>query len=210
MSDYSEANRVFKAFWPEKAEATSAAIPAEEVVGEVGGTPTEQVEVGIEELNSEVAEDLLQRLQSSDPEFFEGSVVDLLLAMGYGGTEQRGRRIGGSGDGGVDGVIDQDALGLEQVYVQAKRYATGNSVGREAVQAFIGALHGRGAQRGVFITTSDFTKHAKEYAGSVPTRVVLIGGAQLVRLMLRYKVGVQVKETYLVYSVDEDYFAELA
>lgn len=129
--------------------------------------------------------------------------------MGYGGSEQRGRRIGGSGDGGVDGVIDQDALGLEQVYIQAKRYADGNTVGRQAVQAFIGALHGFGAQRGVFLTTSVFTQQARDYAKSAPTRVVLIEGHRLVRLMLQYEVGVQVKNTYTVYSIDEDYFSDL-
>ncbi|TLP71904.1 restriction endonuclease [Nesterenkonia sphaerica] len=195
IQDYSEANRVFKDFWPDKEGAHRAPVSPQEPTMEVGSTPTEQVEAGIEDLKFEVADELLERLQSAPPEFFEGAVVDLLLAMGYGGTERRGRRIGGSADGGVDGVIDQDALGLEQVYVQAKRYAAGNSVGREAVQAFIGALHGFGAQRGVFITTSVFTKQAQGYASSVSTRVRLLEGNELVRLMLKYRVGVQVKES---------------
>lgn len=126
--------------------------------------------------------------------------------MGYGGAEQRGRRIGGTGDGGVDGVIDQDALGLERIYVQAKRYKEGNSVGRETIQAFIGALHGFGASRGVFITTSTFTQHARDYASGIQSRVILIDGKRLVSLMIKYRVGVQVKQTYDVVEVDEDFF----
>lgn len=130
----------------------------------------------------------------------------MLLAMGYGGAEQRGRRIGGTGDGGVDGVIDQDALGLDQIYVQAKRYADGHNVGREAIQAFIGALHGFGASRGVFITSSAFTREARQYAEAVPTRVVLIDGARLAELMIKYRVGVQVKQSYDIVEIDEDFF----
>lgn len=169
-------------------------------------SPREQVEAGINRIAADVGEALLARLRESHPEFFEEAVVKLLLGMGYGGAEQRGRRIGGSGDGGVDGVIDQDALGLEQIYVQAKRYAEGNRVGRETIQAFIGALHGFGANRGVFITTSTFTQHAREYAASIPTRIVLIDGKRLVSLMIKYRVGVQVKQTYDVVDIDEDFF----
>ena len=103
-------------------------------------------------------------------------------------------------------MIDQDPLGLDQIYVQAKRYAEGNNVGREAIQAFVGALHGRGASKGIFITTSSFTQGAKEYAGMVPSRPILIDGGRLVKLMLKYKVGVQVKQTYEIVDVDEDFF----
>lgn len=110
-------------------------------------SPREQIEAGINRIAADVGEVLLARLRESHPDFFEGAVVKLLLGMGYGGAEQRGRRIGGSDDGGVDGVIDQDSLGLEQIYVLAKRYAEGNRVGRETIQAFIGALHGFGAKR---------------------------------------------------------------
>jgi len=126
--------------------------------------------------------------------------------MGYGGAEQRGKRIGGSNDGGVDGVIDQDALGQDRIYVQAKRYADGNTVGREAIQAFVGALHGVGASRGVFITTRAFTSGARKYVKAVPSRVILIDGARLVGLMIKYRVGVQVKESYDVVELDEDFF----
>jgi restriction system protein len=149
---------------------------------------------------------LLTRLRSSDPGFFEEAVVKVLLAMGYGGTEQRGKRIGGTGDGGVDGVIDQDALGLDQIYVQAKRYADGNTIGRETIQAFIGALQGFGATRGVFITSSTFTANARDYANAISTRVILIDGQRLAQLMIKYRVGVQVKQSYEVVEIDEDFF----
>jgi restriction system protein len=169
-------------------------------------SPSEQIEDGINRIKAEVGAELIQRLRDSDPEFFEQAVVDLLLKMGYGGAEQRGRRIGGSGDGGVDGVIDQDALGLDRIYVQAKRYADGNTVGRETIQAFVGALHGVGASRGVFITTSTFTSGARQYAENVPSRIILIDSARLVSLMIKYRVGVQVKQSYDVVELDEDFF----
>ncbi|WP_426228529.1 restriction endonuclease [Pseudarthrobacter sp. DSP2-3-2b1] len=168
--------------------------------------PIDAIEAAIERIKTEAGTELVQRLRESDPAFFEQAVVDLLLKMGYGGAEQRGRRIGGSGDGGVDGVIDQDALGLDRIYVQAKRYADGNNVGRETIQAFVGALHGVGASRGVFITTSTFTPGARQYAENVPSRIILIDSARLVTLMIKYRVGVQVKQSYDVVELDEDFF----
>lgn len=168
--------------------------------------PMDVIDAAMDRLNAEVGADLIQRLRESDPEFFEEAVVKLLLGMGYGGAEQRGRRIGGSGDGGVDGVIDQDALGLDRIYVQAKRYADGNTVGRETIQAFVGALHGVGASRGVFITTSTFSSGARQYAENVPSRIILIDSARLVSLMIKYRVGVQVKQSYDVVELDEDFF----
>ncbi|MFJ6280627.1 restriction endonuclease [Arthrobacter subterraneus] len=168
--------------------------------------PIQQVEDGIDRVQAEVGAELLQRLRAMDPSLFEQTVVELLLKMGYGGAEQRGKRIGGTGDGGVDGVIDQDALGLDQIYIQAKRYKEGSNVGRETIQAFVGALHGAGASRGVFITTSSFTDHARTYAAGIPSRVILIDSVRLVNLMIKYRVGVQVKQTYDVVDLDEDYF----
>lgn len=201
--NYSTARAFFEPFWQthmaEKAEAV-AARDVDEI------DPLEKIDLGVDQLNTEVGEKLLKRLRESHPDFFEEAVVRVLLKMGYGGAEARGQRIGGSGDGGVDGVIDQDPLGLDQIYVQAKRYADGNNVGREAIQAFVGALHGRGASKGIFITTSAFTPGAKEYAAMVPSRPILIDGPRLVKLMLKYKVGVQVKQTYEVVDVDEDFF----
>lgn len=200
---YSSANAYFKQFW-KKDKATTFTPEAVTEVSEID--PLEKIDQGHKELTAKTGEDLLQRLRSSHPDFFETAVVQVLLKMGYGGIEERGKRIGGSGDGGVDGVIDQDPLGLDQIYIQAKRYADKNSVGRESIQAFVGALHGRSASKGIFITTSTFTANAKEYATLVPSHVVLIDGERLVSLMIKYRVGVQVKQSYDVLSVDEDFF----
>ena len=169
-------------------------------------TPIEQVQSGIERIHEEVATDLLTRLQGKEPGFFEQAVVDLLLAMGYGGTTGTGNVTQLSNDGGIDGVIDQDILGLNRVYIQAKRYADGNTVGRPDLQAFVGALSGK-ADSGVFITTSRFSEGAQTYAENVPTRIILINGKRLTSLMIRYGVGVQARETYKVVEVDEDFFA---
>ncbi|KGJ73481.1 restriction endonuclease, partial [Cryobacterium roopkundense] len=144
--------------------------------------------------------------QGKEPGFFEQAVVQLLLAMGYGGTTGSGSVTQLSNDGGIDGVIDQDVLGLSRVYIQAKRYADSNVVGRPDIQAFVGALSGK-ADSGVFITTSRFSDGARVYAEGVPTRVILIDGKRLTSLMIRYGVGVQVRETYRVVEIDEDFFA---
>nr|WP_072753405.1 restriction endonuclease [Rhodococcus maanshanensis] len=170
------------------------------------GEPLEQIEAGVTQLHTEVAADLLKRLREQHPDFLEQSVLDVLVAMGYGGTKGKATRIGGSGDGGVDGVIDQDPLGLDRIYVQAKRYAADNTVGRPEIQAFVGALHGVGAARGVFITTSAFTSGAREYAQNIGTRIILIDGQRLAQLMIRYGVAVQTRQTFTVVEVDEDYF----
>jgi restriction system protein len=168
--------------------------------------PLEMIENGVAVLHGEVAADLLKRLREQDPSFLEQSVLDVLVAMGYGGTEQRATVLGGTGDGGVDGVIDQDPLGLERVYVQAKRYGKDNSVQRPDIQGFVGALHGVGANRGIFITTSRFSSGAQEYAKSIGTRVVLIDGQRLSELMIKYGVGVQQRQVFTVVELDEDYF----
>ena len=201
---YSEAKTVFAPYWPKKmAESTADDVPVADLEYL---DPLEQIENGVNLIHADVATNLIERLRASDPAFFEQAVVDLLLKMGYGGAEQRGKRIGGTGDGGVDGVIDQDPLGLDKVYVQAKRYADGNNIGRETVQAFVGALQGFGTSKGVFITTSSFTPHAVAYAASVPSRVILIDGERLASLMIKYRVGVQVKASYDVVELDEDFF----
>lgn len=169
-------------------------------------TPTEQVQNGISRIRDDVATELLVRLREKQPAFFEQAVVDLLLAMGYGGTGGRGAVTGLSHDGGIDGVIDQDVLGLSRVYVQAKRYAADNVVQKPTVQAFVGALSGK-ADGGVFITTSRFSEGAEKYAAAVPPRIILVDGARLTDLMIRYGVGVQVRETYDIVEIDEDFFA---
>lgn len=168
--------------------------------------PHELVEQGIARINNEVASNLLVRLHSQDPVFFEQAVVDLVVAMGYGGADARATRTQLSNDGGIDGIIDQDVLGLSRVYIQAKRYSLDSSVGRPDIQSFVGALQGQQANQGVFITTGRFSSGAIEYAKSVPTRVVLIDGSRLAELMIRYRVGVQVKRTLQIVDIDEDFF----
>lgn len=201
-SDPSSPIREYVATTGRKAAETATTAPAEESLM----TPIEQVQSGIERIHDEIAAELLTRLQGKDPGFFEQAVVDLLLAMGYGGTTGAGSVTQLSNDGGIDGVIDQDILGLNRVYIQAKRYQGGNTVGRPDLQAFVGALSGK-ADSGVFITTSRFSDGARTYAENVPTRIILIDGARLASLMIRYSVGVQVKETYKVVEIDEDFFA---
>ena len=168
--------------------------------------PHEIVERGIESINREIANELLHRLHLQNPEFFEQAVIDLLLAMGYGGKDTNATRTQLTHDGGIDGIIDQDVLGLSRVYIQAKRYATDNIVQRPAVQSFVGALQGQQANQGVFITTSQFSSGAIDYCKSLSTRVVLIGGPELANLMIRFRIGVQVKSTYHIVEIDEDFF----
>lgn len=167
--------------------------------------PVEQVEKGTARINEAVAAQLLDRFADQNPAFFERAVVDLLLAMGYGGAGGRGQVTKLTHDGGIDGIIDQDVLGLDKVYIQAKRYGPGNSVQQPEVQAFVGAITGK-TERGVFITTSRFSQGALDYAASIPTHLILIDGKRLTELMIEYGVGVQTKSTYKVVDVDEDFF----
>jgi restriction system protein len=204
---YSQARTAFAQYWPQPAGIDGESLNVETVDSSIETLdPIEQIEDGINRIVAEVGDELLVRLRDSHPDFFEQAVVDLLLAMGYGGAEQRGKRIGGSGDEGIDGIIDQDALGLDRIYVQAKRYKAGNNISRETIQAFVGALHGFGATRGVFLTTSAFTPGAITYAENVSSRVILIDGQRLVALMIKYRVGVQVKQTYTTVEIDADFF----
>ncbi|WP_306001435.1 restriction endonuclease [Blastococcus carthaginiensis] len=194
--------------FPDGRRRWRATTPTQEAVEDTDSDldPLEQIDQGVTRYNADVAVQLLDRLRAQEPAFLEQAVLDLLVAMGYGGAEKQVRRLGGSGDGGVDGVIDQDALGLDRVYVQAKRYAADNVVGRETIQAFVGALHGRHASRGIFITTSRFTQHAVDYAATINARVILIDGERLARLMIQYGVGVQTRHTYRLVELDEDFF----
>ncbi len=168
--------------------------------------PYEQIASGVERINADVADQLLTRISAQEPVFFEQAVLDLLIAMGYGGAEGSASRTQLSKDGGIDGVVDQDALGLNRIYVQAKRYAEDNVIGRPSIQAFVGALAGNQASHGVFITTSRFSADARLYAEQVPTRIVLIDGEKLTRLMIRYGVGVQLKRIVQIVELDEDFF----
>jgi len=150
---------------------------------------------------------LLQRVLQCSPAFFERLVVDLLVALGYGGSRQdAGRSIGRSGDAGIDGVINEDRLGLDLVYIQAKRWQ--GSVGRPVVQNFAGSLEGQRAYKGVLITTSTFTQDAREYVKQIGKRIVLVDGPALAELMLEHGVGVSVTHTYALHRVDLDYFED--
>ena len=171
-------------------------------------TPHEQIENSRIAIEAAVASQLLQRLREEDPEFLERTVLKLLHAMGYGSSEDDLQHLGGSGDGGVDGVIRQDKFGLDQIYIQAKRYGSA-TVGRPDIQSFVGALTGQHATRGVFITTSSFSREAKEFARTIQQyRVILVDGEDLVRLMIENKVGVTVSRTVEVVEIDENFFSE--
>ena len=170
-------------------------------------TPEEQLENAYKILSDGLASEIIQSVKSCSPTFFERLVVELLLAMGYGGTRVgAGRAIGQSGDGGIDGIIDEDRLGLDAIYIQAKRWE--GVVGRPEIQKFVGALQGQRAHKGVFITTSDFTKEAQEYVKNISNKVVLINGFALARLMIENNVGVSVAATYQVKKIDSDYFID--
>lgn len=167
--------------------------------------PMEQIAQAVERLEEEVAADLLDRLWGREPAFFERTVVKLLVAMGYGGAGGEERVTQLTNDGGIDGIIDRDALGLNRVYIQAKRYALDTPVGRPELQSFVGALSGK-ADGGVFITTGRFSAGALEYARNVPLRIVPVDGKRLAALMIRYGVGVQTKQEVKVVEIDEDFF----
>ena len=172
-------------------------------------TPEEQVEAAVLTLQNALRADLLARILDNSPAFFEGVIVDLLVAMGYGGNRRdAAKRLGGTGDGGVDGVIDEDRLGLDRVYVQAKRYAVTATVGRPEVQGFVGSLVGLGASKGVFVTTSGFSQHAVDFVRHLSQRVILIDGKRLADLMIEHNVGVRISRTVEFKRLDEDFFAE--
>jgi len=185
------------------AEASKSAVSAVET-----DTPDDLMATGYLNRRRQVEEDVLAKVKSSSPEFFERLVVKLLTSMGYGGSlADAGKAIGKSGDGGVDGVIKEDKLGLEQIYLQAKRWDNA-SVGRPEIQKFVGALHGKRARKGIFLTTSTFTKEAHEYASGLETKVILIDGPQLAELMFDYGVGISTESTYVVKRIDNDFFED--
>lgn len=180
---------------------------AEEEVEEL--TPEEVLENAYQQIREDLAEKLLSYVLSSGAGFFEKLVVELLVKMGYGGSRREAARaVGTSGDEGIDGIIDEDRLGLDVVYVQAKKWKPDSPVGRPEIQKFVGALQGKRARKGIFITTSRFTDAAREYARRIDTRVVLIDGERLTGLMIDHDVGVSPLTTYDVKRVDSDYFGE--
>lgn len=172
-------------------------------------TPQEALQQAFDELRGSLVNEVLDALLQSSPAFFERAVVDLLRAMGYGGAvEDAGALLGGPGDGGVDGAIKEDTLGLDTVYVQAKKWSADRTVGDREIRDFIGALQLQRARKGVFFTTSDFTKSARDSATRSESRVVLINGKRLAELMVDYKVGVSVTSTLELKRLDSDYFEE--
>jgi restriction system protein len=171
-------------------------------------TPSEALETAYENLREELADDLLSRLKKSSPSFFERVVVELLVKMGYGGSRNdAGKAIGRSGDGGIDGIIKEDRLGLDVIYIQAKRWDN-NSVGRPDVMQFAGALQAQKANKGIFITTSRFTDDARSYVSQIGSKIVLIDGEQLTNLMIDNDVAVSTVSLYPVKKIDTDYFDE--
>lgn len=172
-------------------------------------TPEERMNLAYQQIRKTLASELLSQVVSVTPSFFERIVVELLVRMGYGGSiQEAGKAIGKSGDEGIDGTIKEDRLGLDIVYIQAKRWKPGNMVGRPELQKFVGALAGQGAKKGIFITTSSFTKDALEYTPRNETKIVLIDGEQLAQLMIDYNLGCASQQIYEVKKIDSDYFEE--
>lgn len=181
------------------------ALPSEDT----SATPEEQIERSHTALVAALEADLLDRIRDRPPVFFEKLIIDLLIAMRYGGgREEMGKAIGRAGDAGIDGIIKEDPLGLDVVYVQAKRYGADNTVGRAEVQSFAGSLDGVGATKGIFFTTSTFSRSAREFAERIAKRIILVDGAELARLMVKHDVAVRTRQTFAIKTVDEDYFAE--
>ncbi|MFS8976859.1 restriction endonuclease [Cupriavidus necator] len=188
----------------ESAAMLTTGVPSAEVV-ESKSTPEESLAQAYQRLRTNLEAELLEQVKSSTPSFFERLVIDLLVAMGYGGSRQdAGRAIGRSGDGGIDGMIKEDKLGLDVIYVQAKRWES--TVGRPEIQKFAGALQGQRANKGVFITTSNFSREAEEYASVISSKIILVSGELLVRLMVDHNVGVSPVSSYEVKKIDTDYF----
>jgi restriction system protein len=172
-------------------------------------TPEDALEAASNLLNATLRDDLLSNLLEMSPQRFERLILDLLNAMGYGGGNiESGSMTKATGDGGIDGIINEDALGLDAVYIQAKRYAPDNTVGRPDIQRFVGSLTGESATKGVFVTTSDFSREARDFVQRVQQRIVLINGKQLSQLLVNHNVGVRLRTTYAIKAVDEDYFTE--
>ena len=198
----------FVAFWkPGYINGLGTESTGDQTTCGLSKTPREMIYECYQELRNVLADDLLQQVSLKSPGFFEQFVLDLLVKMGYGGSrEDAAQVVGKSGDEGIDGIIKEDRLGLDVIYIQAKRWK--NTVGSPEIQGFIGALQLKGAHKGIFITTSSFTTAAKETARKIGNRIVLIDGMQLAQLMIDFNVGVSVETTYEVKRIDQDYFSE--
>ncbi|MBU1222140.1 restriction endonuclease [Myxococcota bacterium] len=171
-------------------------------------SPSEALENAYENLRNELSQQLLSKLKIITPAFFERLVVELIVKMGYGGSlKDAGQAVGQTGDGGIDGIIKEDRLGLDQIFIQAKRWDKG-TIGRPDVQQFAGALQGRRARKGIYITTSRFSQEARNFASQIDARIILIDGQELCNLMIEYNLGVSTIATYPVKKIDTDYFDE--
>ena len=173
------------------------------------GTPQDNLNASMEQINKELSANLLSEIMERSPAFFEKMVVQLLLKMGYGSALEDGFVTGCSGDEGIDGIIREDKLGFSSIYIQAKRWAEDKAIGRPEIQKFVGALAGQGAQKGLFITTGTFTKEARSYVEKqLSTKVVLVDGEELTKLMIEYNLGVSVETVYTIKKIDTDFFSE--
>jgi len=193
--------------WDKARKANRGKSNTESIVSPsiINSTPTDLIESATQELNDELSSGILNHLLNTDPYHFEKIVIDVLVAMGYGGSREEAAQVTQkSNDGGIDGIINEDRLGLDVIYVQAKRYK--NSVGRNEVQNFVGALAGKQAHKGIFITTSDYNRNAIEFAASVPQKVILINGERFADLMIEHNVGVSTEQVITVKKIDSDYF----
>ena len=194
---------------PETGQQDLIASTSATAVAEAQDAPRETITAAVDENNAAVASEILGRVRDRDPAFLEKLVLKVLTAMGYAGAAGSAEHLGRSGDEGLDGVIKQDKLGLDRIYVQAKRYAAERTVGRPDIQGFVGALHGAQADRGVFITTSRFSPDAYSYAEKVAARVILIDGATLASLLVEHNIGAQESESFVLKRLDEDFFEEI-
>ncbi len=199
-----EGFRAFKrSFHPSKSEHDEISLPDLPDTR----TPQEILTEGYQQIQTELVSELMQQVLNCSPHFFETLVLDVLVSMGYGGSHNdAAQSVGRTGDGGIDGIIKEDKLGLDAIYLQAKRWK--NTVGRPEIQSFAGALDGVRAKKGIFITTSGFTQDALNYVKGIEKKIVLIDGKQLANLMIEYNVGVSPIATYTIKRVDTDYFEE--
>lgn len=201
----------FREFYRKDRAATGeSGAPAKPLeAGAQHRTPEERIDAAYASLQAALRDELLERILANSPVFFEQLIVDLLVAMGYGGSHKdAAAQLGRSGDGGVDGIVNEDRLGLDRIYVQAKRYAPGNPIGRPDVNAFVGSLVGLSASKGVFVTTSTFSQPARDYVRQLAQRVILIDGQELADLMIEHGVGVRSYRTVEFKRLDEDFFGE--
>lgn len=190
-----------------RSQPTSSTL-SDDKTNEILQNPEETLGEAYSVMEEELSSELLTRVLKQSPGFFERLVVTLLRSMGYGSEETLAKAVGRPGDGGIDGIIHEDKLGLDAVYLQAKKYDPSHSINRPDLQAFVGSLAGASAQKGIFVTTSSFSSGALEYLKTIPQRVVTIDGKKLVLLMIEHNVGVKELKNYIVHRVDEDFFTE--